>query len=555
MKWIYIDKNKGKFFSIVAGLLIAILIGIRITITILYSLNLIPNIFNNFQIIICGFSLNFDQFIIISIFFGLYIVMDGFFEGIPASLFEISIILLFFFFILQGGKLIFVLLIPFSTATFTLDLSILFLIVLIVYIGILIFEIYIFWLKTVHKEDIEKDKKVSKGKTEKENEEIYAKKKNIVKVDKKRPSKTMFAFNLLTRDEKWVDPKEGTLYFEDDEYALLQSWKKVEGEYKESFFQFFVLNILILLGTGFIYGLLRFIIQDVPAEGNYYNYFLTGLFFPVYTILITSFLSIRHFIRAVLFLFGILSVTLLFWEMDLITVNGTFIFSKIIAFLNILFIDLAPYFNQLTRQDLYNLYIFIIGIVIQIQFFLLIITSFIGYLRRRGSEMDIFSSNLYLYIRDTNLYNTWMLIFEFLSVALWPFNPNKWRSLYNKLRFKLQSIREGTDFNYGRLSYLKTIKKMKKIRPSLWKLILKLGLLIFFFAFTIPYFFGYIFLIIILVEIWRFRKNRDKITIKAKYERKKAQGSIFLFGNTNVIYLYRLSKKTGALIPSVQSYK
>lgn len=555
MKWIYIDKNKGKFFAIVAGLLLAVLIGIRITITILYSLNLIPNVFNNFRIIICDFSLNYDQFIIISIFFGLYIIADGFFEGIPVSLLEITAIILILFLILQSGNLVFILLIPFSTARFALDLSILFLIVLIAYIIVLIFEIYIFWLKTMEKSETKNEKDMSEGKIKKDKGEVYTKKKDIVNFDKNRPSKSMFAFNLLARDEKWVDPKKGTLYFEDDEYALLKSWKEVEGEYKESFFQFFVLNILILLGTGFIYGLIRFLLQDIPAEGNYYNFFLTGLFFPVYTILITSFISIRHFVRAVFFLFGILSVTLMFWEMDLITVNGTFIFSKIIAFLNILFIDLAPYFNQLTRQDLYNLYIFVIGIVIQIQFFLLIITSFIGYLRRKGSEMDIFSSNLYLYVRDTNIYNSWMLIFELLSVALWPFNPNKWRSLYNKLQFKLQSIREGTDFNYGRLSYLKTIKKIKKIRPSLWKLIGKIGVLILLFAFTISYFFGYIFLSIIIVEIWRFHKNKDKISIKAKYERKKAQGSIFLFGNTNVLYLYRLSKETGALIPSVQSYK
>lgn len=553
MKSIYISKNKGKFFTIIALLFLAILITIRIVLTILFYLHLIPNVFTLFEVVIFGLEFNFDQLIGIYCIFAVYIIIDGFFDGILINLIDISFQFIFLFFILNLGRLEFIVYIPFSKTNIMLDLSLFLLIIIFTYFGTLIFEIYLFMMKIKHKEAKGQKNKKSKAEFKEGKELLIERREKTAKSGQKKSLKKEMIQDLIFKKSNWINRKKATLYFEDDEYPLFDNWKKVDGEYKVSFFQFYILNLLTMLGTGFIYGIIRYFLYDIPAPGNYYNYFLKGWFFPVYAVLLTSFISFRHFIRSLIYLFIIIFTTLTFWEINLITIEGTFLFSDIVSFLNFIFIDLSPYFNLMTRQELYNLYVFIMGIVIQIIFYLLLITMLIRYLRKRGAKMELFSSNKYLYIRDKDTSNPWMLLFDIISLMIWPFNPDRYRSLYNKIKFKLHSIREGLNYIYGRLSYSKSIKRLKNISYNAWKPIIELICLTILTAFTISYFFGYVFLGIILIEIYRYYKNREKFTIKAKYKRKKAQGSIFLNGNANLLYIYRLDKKIANKIPSIKS--
>lgn len=553
MKSIYISKNKGKFYTIVALLILTILITIRIVLTILFYLHLIPNVFMFFEVVIFGLKFNFDQLIGIYCIFAVYIIIDGFFDGILINLVDLSFQFIFLFFILNLGRLEFIVYIPFSKTSIMLDLSLFLFIIIFTYFGTLIFEIYLLIMKIKHKEVKGQKKKKSKGTFREEKEVLIERREKPAKIGQKKSMNKEKIQDLIFKKSNWINRKKGTLYFEDDEYPLFDNWKKVDGEYKVSFFQFYILNLFTMLGTGFIYGIIRYFLYDIPASGNYYNYFLKGWFFPVYAVLLTSFISFRHFTRSLIYLFIIIFTTLTFWEMNLITIEGTFLFSDIVSFLNFLFIDLSPYFNLMTRQELYNFYVFIMGIIIQIIFFLLLITMLIRYLRKRGGKMELFSSKKYLYIRDKDTSNPWMLLFDIMSLMIWPFNPNRYRSLYNKIKFKLHSIREGLNYIYGRLSFPKSIKRLKKVSYNAWKPIIELICLTILTAFTISYFFGYVFLGIILIEIYRYFKNRKTFTIKVKYKRKKAQGSIFLNGNANLLYIYRLDKKIANKIPSVKS--
>ncbi len=569
MKWLYIDKNKGKFFTIIALLSFSILIIVRIVISILVLIDLIPNVLDLFKIVLFGLTFNFDQLIVLFTFFALYLIIDGFFDGISINLVNISVLFIILFIILNMGRLEFILYIPFSRTSIMLDLSLFLYIIIFTYFGILVFEIYLFLMKLNQEEkkqaelQAKEEKTVSKkGDSKNDDKAEIVKRKPSEKetplfVRMKKPSKSGREKitgggplqGLLSGEDKWVNGKVSTLYFEENEKPLFNEWEEVSGEYKVSFFQFYTLNLLIMLGTGFIYGIIRYFLYDIPAPGNYLNFFLTGCFFPVYAVLLTSFISFRHFLRSLIYIFIIMFATLTFWELNLITIEGTFIFSHIVSFINFIFIDLSPFFNLMTRHELYSLYVFILGIVIQIIFFLLLLSMLIRYIRKRGEKIEIFSSNNYLYIRDEDTKNPWMLLFDVLSVIMWPFNPNKYRSLYNKIKFKILSVKEGMDYIYGRLSYLKSIKRLKTFRYRPRKPIIELICLSILTIFTISYLFGYIFLGIIFIEIYRYYKNRDKYTLKVKYIRKRAQGSIFLNGNANLLYVYRLDEKTADSIP------
>ncbi|MGV9173367.1 MAG: hypothetical protein ACOC44_04775 [Promethearchaeia archaeon] len=552
MKLLYFDADKGKFFTVIGALFLVILISVRITLGIIASFNpIFEIIMNSIRIVLFNRVLRPDALILLACILYGYLIFDGFIDGIPMSLLRILILFLIYFIATSMGRFQLIFKLNLVESVITLDLSIILIILLLTSIGISIVEIFLYRMKFMAQEEDEQQIKEMQGVPE----EASYEKLSPPKIIKKRIKELTYSpLRLLKKKDKWVNRERDTIYLKENEYPILKKWTTVEGNYKESFFQFYIVSSVILISTGFIYGLIRYFLFDIPAEGNYYNYFVRGLFFPMYTILLTSILSFRHFIRSVTFTVIVITLNLMLWDMGLITTEGIFLISIFVDFLSLFFIDLVPIFNQMSSTQLLDLFVFIISIVIQVQFLLLVINLSIRYLKGKGSRMEIFTSNQFLYVRQEEKFNTWMIFFDLLSLAIWPYNPANWRSMLHKVRFKIQSMREGIELNYGRLSYTKTIKKIKKIPRTRWKFGLRIGILIFLGIFTINLFLFYIFIGIIIIETWRFIRNKDKIKIKVKYKPQKGEGSLFLLANEDELYFYDVPRDIAALIPSVQAY-
>ncbi|MFO8017625.1 MAG: hypothetical protein R6U96_03260 [Promethearchaeia archaeon] len=555
MKLLYFDADKGKFFAVIGALVLAILIGARIIFTILGNFfPIIEIILNSLTITLFNRVFDLDGVIFLAIIFYIYLIIDGFIDGIPMSIAQIIILLLIFFIGTETGKVQLLFSFDLLDTFIILDLSIVLFILFFVSIGLILFEIILFRMKV--SSDKIKDKE---GKEKEKGDDSLAYEKLTSAGNSKGLQKILSYLPFSTggkKKEKWIDRKKGKLNLRQDESPVLKDWKMLEGNSKESAFRFYIISTSILLFTGLIYGIIRYFIFDLPAPGDYYNNFMTGLFFPMYVILLTSFLSIRHFLRASILTILVISINFILRDMGIITVEGIFLLAVLVDVLNWFFIDLAPFLNQMTSEQLLTLLVFIINIVIQVQFFLLMLNLSFRYLKGKGSKMEIFSSNQFLYLRKKEKFNTWMISFDFLTLAVWPYNPNNWRNIWNKLKFKIHSMREGIELNYGRLSYANSIKKIKKIRRTKWKFILKIILIILFAPiiwamFSIPYSFGYVLLILVLVETWRFMHGTDKIKIKIKFKSKKTQGSFFMLSNENVLTLYNVPMDVAALIPSV----
>lgn len=536
----------------IGAIFIAILISVRITLAIIATFNpILAIIMNSIRIIVFNQVFRLNMLILFAFIFYGYLIIDGFIDGIPMSIFRILLLIFIYFFGTNQGKLNLIFKLNLVQSTIVLDLSIIIIILFFSFIGISIFEIILFRMKALSERD---DKKENEDRIQDSEEASYEKTSTTQKGKKKNRKISYFPLKILKKKEKWVNREKEIIYLQENEYPLLKKWKSLEGDCKESFLQFYVINTIILITTGFIYGVIRYFLYDIPAAGVYYDYFITGLFFPMYTILLTSFLSVRHFIRSVTLTVVVISFNLFLWEMNMVTIQGIFIFSIFVDFLSLFFIDVAPIFNQMNSAQLLNLFVFIISIVIQVQFLLLAINLSIRYLKGKGSEMEIFTSNKHIYVRQEEKFNTWMIFFDLLSLVIWPYNPANWRSMLHKIRFKIQAMREGIELNYGRLSYTKAVKRIKKIPRKKWKFGLKIGILIILGILTIQYFFIFIIFGVITVETYRFLRNKGKYKIKIKYKRSKGEGSLFLLANEDELFLYGISPEIAALIPSVQAY-
>lgn len=147
----------------------------------------------------------------------------------------------------------------------------------------------------------------------------------------------------------------------------------------------------------------------------------------------------------------------------------------------------------------------------------------------------------------------WFIIFDFISLSIWPFNPSNWRSIIAKIRFKKNSLEESWDWNYGKLNLNKTIKKIKKRTYKPYHLGLIVIILIISGLITINYYsFGYVLIGIGIIELILNRKKINLIKIEIIYRKSRAKGTAFMLDLNNKLILYDVPEIAN-LIPPIKT--
>ncbi len=543
MKLFYLNIKKGKVIAIIGGLILLIFLAIIIFIRLLSNIMPIVDDFTkSFKFIILGIEMTYIEIFLMVFLFLFYEAIDAYVEGFIMVLIKIFFILFIFFIIFQAGKLPIIFIFDFFELNLVFDFSFIFQILLLIYCWVLFCEICIFFIRL-------KSPLPEILTTSEIRKQLLLNRK---KVDKEKPKLFQIAEKDLIKKKEWVNRDEDKIIIKKEESILLNNWTYVNALNKESKFNFYFLNSAALIFGGFIYGLIQYFLFDIPAEGNYFNNFVLGLFFPIWSILITSFLSIRHYIRGFGFLVLILIVQTTLRENGIITVEGYFFLSIILKITNIFYPEFSNFLNDLTTEQLLDLNLNIFGIIMQIQFFLLLIKLIIDYLKKKRSAMEILISNRYLYLRQIETFNSWNMLFDLINIGIWPFNPINWKDFIQKLRYKRKSIQEGWFHSYGRLSYLKAIKKIKRsIHP---RDITYIGaiLLLILGIITSRYLFGYVFIIIAFIKIWTIIKIKKGPKIKLLYRRSKAEGSAFMLGYSDILILFDISENVANLLSSLK---
>jgi len=436
MDVIYFNPKKGKVVAIIVSLILLILITVRIVLWI------IPTIFPvigewSFFFIIFGKLWSFDNTLILIAIFCLYEIIDGFMDGIAMNILKISIIFILFNLVLNEGKIAILANVNILQTQIIVDLSFFIITFLIAYVIVILVEIL-----TI---------KVNKTKPERENIDL-----------EERVEKTSKENQVKSRTKrKWLDRKNERIIFEKDESYILENWTEVSFTKKDSNLRFYIINTFNLFFFGFLYGIILYILYDTTDPGNYLNNFVKGLFFPVFALIFVSFKSPRYYIRGFVVIYLTLLIQFNLLEIELITVEGLFLFSSLIDFSNVLGFNLSFLFSTLTNTQLLEILLYIFGIIMLVEFFLMGLTFWIRHLRRKRSKFKILLTNKYFYIKQKEDFNPWNSLFDLLFLILWPFNPSLWRTIYQKIKYKIKSIQESYKWDYGRISYKNAVKKMR----------------------------------------------------------------------------------------------
>lgn len=507
MELYYINSDKGKVLTLIGALFILIFI-IIITIFYIASTYFEPiRIFlESTRFVLFKRQLDLIGFMIFIIIFYFYEVIDFFIDGVIMVLIKITVVLVLFFIILQEGVFAVFFQFIFLEINFTVNFTLVLLIILFVYFWILTWEIIIIFIKR-HPE-------------------------------KKMPSSEKKIKKLVKK--KWIDFDKETIIAESGE-RLFDDWTDVEL-YERQSIKYYLLSTVVIIGTGFIFGLIFYFMFDVPAEGNYYNNFILASFFPFWSITFTAFLSIRHYIRAIIYCSFMIFLEFYLLSSGLITVEGVFFIQYVIIISQYLSMDLSSFFNSLSTSQFLDLILKFVGIFFIFEFILLVISIFISLINQRSRKIQILASSKNFYFRHEETYNSWKMLFDLFSIILWPFNPYVWEALIKKIRYKKEGKKESLIYNYGRLSYDKSIKTLRKYKANWVIFILKIIVYIIIGIFTLKYYIGYLLFAATIVETLRFVRAVKKIRVKIRYLQKYAEGSVFMKGKFDILIIYGVPK-------------
>jgi len=508
----YINSDKGKVLTFIWAIFILIFVTI---ITILYIASFYFEPFKIFiestKFILFKQQLNLTGFVILIIILYFYQVIDFFIDGLIMVMIKIFFVLILFFIILSNGVLAVLFQFSFLEINFSVNLTLFLLIILFAYFWVLIWEIIIIFIK-LHPE-------------------------------KKIPSSEV---KIKKLKKKWIDIDKETIIADSGE-TIYNDWTDVELYDRQSIV-YYLLSTLIIIGTGFIFGIIYYFMFDVPAEGNYYNNFILTSFFPFWSIIFTAFLTIRQYIRAIIYCSFMIILEIYLFSRGLITVEGVFFIQYVIIFSKYLSIDLSSFFNSLSTPQLLDLILKFIGIFFIFEFILLIIIIFISLINQRSKKIQFLASSKSLYIRQEETYNSWKVLFDFFNIILWPFNPYIWAGMIKKIRYRKEGKKESLFYNYGRLTYDKAIKSLRKYKVNWGIFVLKIAIYIVIGIFTLKYYIGYILFAGAIVEILRFIRTLKKMRIKIKFLQKFADGSVFMKGKFDILIIHGVPKEVAANI-------
>ena len=528
MNIIYTNKDKGIVVSILGGIVVGIYITIGIIIILLeQTLPFFKEIMEQISFVVAGQQIVFFDLFWVLLILYIYEVVDGFLDGILMNSIKIIVILLIYSFLLHAGN--FIILFSMQMVHFRIYINLTFIlsIILGVYIFVLLCEVLIIEVKA------HPFKNLFLKKRNKKQEESGGRDSRWRRIRKK-----------LKRNYKWIDFKDDYIHLGEGETLLVEDWKTVKYKNKKSTVRFFIIDSLILFFFGFLYGIISYYVYDVPSGSEYYNNFFLGLFFPTWALLFTGFISIRHYLRAFIWIYGVITIQILLRAQGLITVEGFFLFSIIIQIMSMFLFNVSSEINQLSTPEITGILYSIIGLILIIEFLFLLLNLGIKKLRGKISEIDILLSNKHIYVRKRRNYNDWRILFIFLGLMFFPYNPSSYNDIYQKMIYKKESIVESWYYDYGKISYDKTIFKLKKYKKNKFVIMSEIVCLLVFIILigitTIQYLFGIIIIILGMRELWKLKKKVDVTNIKIRYFRHRAKGSYFKLNTADILILYQL---------------
>jgi hypothetical protein len=479
---------------------------------------------------------------LILLFYG-YKLIDGFIDGIVMIALNLFWVLFFFFLVLNQGILMLYVRFSLISVYGYIDFTIILLILLAMYIWSLGWELVIIGIKTNFFTKMKLGIKITIAKITKK--QIVEEKKEDIS-----PIPAIVPTEEKELKEKWINYKQESVLFEQDEAPLAASWSIARIEEKKTFTHFYIWDTLYFLFYGGIFALLTWAITE--RGGPTYNSTIGAFFFPLWFILIAAYKSGGHFLRAVIFFFVTINIQTLLYSSGFITAEGIFLLNYVIPISKYFFFNLSPYFNSQSGPFLLDFVSQIMGIYFLVMF--LILVAYYLYRQFKGKKtIEILTSTKYLYLRRHQQFNTYDILFNIIFAWLWPFNLETYKILWEEFKYIRLKTKESLFWEYGRLSFDSAIKQIKKYRQSPMKFIIYGVIFLIVGGILLPNY------VAIPIIAWAFRyfalaSRQTKTDIKIIYHRRAAEGSAFILTTENVLQLHDVDDEIVGTIPSVQSY-
>lgn len=575
LKLLYIDRNKGKFFTSIGILLIIIYLIALIVINIanLFNPLVIPTL-ELVEISFLGFQFGVFSMIKMLILFLIFMIFLGYFEGILKSfLLVVFVFYAYFRNIEQGGFLISIS-VDYFSFYLQIDLFPIFLIIIILSFWMLFWEgvIYLFrsgLFSSHYSKEAENTGPIqpkqqplmddSKNQMEISNNQMEISKNQIEnsknKKNKVRQKHLQGVKELKKRprsylENKWVDRENETVILEDDEIPLRKEWIELSSDFRDSAAQFYFWNMLVFVVFSIIYATITYYLEEYNLKPPY-NQTFEALFFVIWIIIGNSYKSHRHYIRAIGYISFSMVIQYFLYRFGIISSEGVFLLSYIIPVFRLFFIDLSLYFDSLGALELILEVSRMIGIVMLTMLAVLIIYTTIKHLKG-FYKLEFFITNKNIYVRTKRRFNDYSFFKDVLTLLLYSYNPFNYIIFFVHIRYRQMAFQEGWNYDYGKLNYAESIRNLTKSINSRAILIIEIILLItagvVFLDFYIGY--GFLFWALFLISKTRYKSA----TMRIKFRRWISQGSIFAFYRQNTIKIFNVPLDIAEIIPSVSFY-
>jgi hypothetical protein len=578
MPLVYYDKSKGSTIMLASLIFIGIF---ELTVAILTYLGsyvqIIQIILTNTRFIFFSQEYTFYSVVIVLVPIVVYLIVDGYIDGLLMNFINIIAVLVLYFDVLDSGNMVVLFQMDILTLNLRIDCTGFIYLILAIYFWGAFWEIIIYFIqidvftKIFHSKQ-KRTSEIAKKEIIEQNSVPNSELANLPSVSLESntqssllkaelnqliysPEKTKSDFFIKTSlphiDEKWINRETEQILFEHDETPISEGWLGVRCDSNESPFNFLIVDTGLIILSGFIYALI--IYNTMDKTSLYLDNTMIALFFPLWALFFESFKSFWHYIRAMVILALCFYVEYTLRVNGRITADGIFFISIIIEIVSWFFYDLTPYFNNLTNDQL-QLFLVILGLILLVLFFIFLLIN-ATYKNLGGhAKIQILVSTKHLYVRRRRSFNNYSILYSFILIFLWPFNPASYRDLFLQLRYKFKSIGESHIWDYGRISFNNCVEYISKSpRRSVGYYIGILLLLTLGFTSLQPYYLGIIFILIALRQIWLGIYNLFNIKIHFRW--RKTEGSFFALSFDNQLYLYEVPITVSAIIPTVNYYK
>ena len=552
----YFNKQKGVTIATFGALLlIGYQVALRVALLFVEMNPMIEVILNELRVVLFQQELSVHDFFWFLLIFYIYKVVDGFIDGIIMTILDLNLLAFIGTTALINGRFSIFLVIDSIQATLFLDFTLILWLIFLGYLWILFWEIVLIFVKIDPMQKLHRKfwgwviLKTKGEEARKKYEEKIIAEENLgydlevgIQKDEKPKKKR--------QEQKWVDRNREQILFEANEVALNKEWVKAKSVFRKGIFQAYILDTLTLVILGGLYGLVTYLMYEVG--GPTYNRTVLAAFFPMWALIIYAGISVANFVRAYIGVYLIQIISLYLLQEGYITLEGLIFVSLAITIMGWFQVDLVAILSEITLGELFQYISMVIGIIMLIQLAVLGLNKFLSNIRGH-SKVEFIASTTHIYVRYKHSFNKYDILKNILLILIWPFNFATYRDLVRQVTYTRQTFKESWTWDYGRLSYQDSIRRLKKKEQNPPARMILAGIYIVIGIFLLQFYVGFFVFVLAIWEILKLRKKTGKVLIR--FKRRRAEGSAFMLETYNRLRLYQIPRESFMVIPAVQNYQ